>query len=103
MTDRERALGVRGSGDRRRNREFDRQFCNVRGRREIRMSPPAIGQDDWTVLCHAYGEVLAELLVYRRCLAERDAEIEALRQQLTACADALHTPPEPDGGVGHAS
>ncbi len=60
--------------------------------------PIEINHDDWTALTHAYGEVLGELAAYRRVLAERDVEITSLREQLAACADALHTPPEQEGG-----
>jgi hypothetical protein len=49
-----------------------------------------IGHEDWAALTHAYGEVLGELAVYKRVLAERDAEIAGLRTQLAACADEIH-------------
>ena len=58
---------------------------------------PAIGQQDWAALARAYGEAWAELLVYRRVCAEQAAEIASLHEQLVACADALHAPPDEPG------
>lgn len=63
------------------------------------MSGPVIGQADWDALARRYGEVSALLLVYERTLDERGVEIVALREQLAVCADALHAPPDPEGGA----
>ncbi|HVQ45166.1 MAG TPA: hypothetical protein VMT30_09530 [Candidatus Saccharimonadia bacterium] len=56
-----------------------------------------IGQREWDALAARYGAVSAQLLVYEIRLAERDAEVAALRQQLVACADELHAPLEQEG------
>lgn len=55
---------------------------------------PSITQNDWSRLARLYGEVCAEALVWKRIAEERQAELDALRQQIV---DA-ETPAEEGGG-----
>ena len=59
---------------------------------------PTINQQDWDALASAYGRASAELLVWQRVAAEREAELTDLRAQVAAVSDRLYQAPESEEG-----